>query len=184
MMWSHPTRFGAVRDNPHKVQTMWPVVLAFGLIMLVMTWAFDHLIERRRNPNLSLINQGESSGRVVLQRNRYGSYIAPGRINGQTVTFLVDTGASTVALPAAVADELGLERGPAFSVNTAAGTTRAFQTWIDSIVIGGIRIDNVRGMITPAMTGDDVLLGMTFLRHVDFSQQGDELVIEAFPSAR
>ncbi len=162
---------------------MWPLILTFAVLMLAMTLAFDHWIERRRNPNLSLVSESGADSRVTLKRNRYGSYLAPGRINGEPVIFLVDTGASTVALPAHVADKLGLERGPSLTVRTAAGTTRAFHTWIDSIVIGGIRVENVRGTITPAMTGDEVLLGMTFLRHVDFSQQGDRLVIEAFPDA-
>lgn len=157
-------------------------MLTFLALMLAMTLAFDHLLERRRNPNLSLVNQDGAGSRIVLQRNRYGSYLAPGTINGKPVTFLIDTGASTVALSADVAKRLGLERGPAYVVSTAAGTTRAFHTWIDSIVIGGIRIENVRGTITPAMSGDEVLLGMTFLRHVDFSQQGDQLVIVALPS--
>lgn len=151
--------------------------------MLLMTLAFDHLIERRRNPNLSLISDGGAGGRVVLKRNRYGSYLAPGTINGERVIFLVDTGASTVALPEHVADRLGLQRGPSLTVQTAAGTTRAYQTWIDSLVIGGIRIENLRGTITPAMEGEEVLLGMSFLRHVDFSQQGDQLIIEAVQSS-
>ncbi len=162
---------------------MWPVLLAFALLLLMMTLAFDHLIERRRNPNLSLLSETGAGSRVELKRNRSGSYLAPGKINGVPVTFLVDTGASTVALPAHVADRLGLERGPSLTVHTAAGTTRAFHTWIDRIVLGGIQVENVRGTITPAMTGDEVLLGMTFLRHVSFSQQGDRLVIEAFPAA-
>lgn len=158
-------------------------MLTFLILMLLMTWGFDRLIEKRRNPNLSLLNADASSARVVLKRNRYGSYLAPGKINGQTVNFLVDTGASTVALPAEVAEQLGLERGPAYAVQTAAGTTRAYQTWIDSIILGGIRIENVRGTITPAMQGEEVLLGMSFLRHVNFYQQGDELIIEAMPAA-
>ncbi len=171
------------KENP-DAQTLWPVLITFLVLMLAMTLAFDYLIERRRNPNVSLIHGGGSSARVVLQRNRYGSYIAPGQINGEAVTFLVDTGASTVALPTDVAERLGLERGPSYLVNTAAGTTRAFHTWIDSIVIGGIHIENVRGTITPAMHGDEVLLGMSFLRHVNFAQQADQLVIEALAPAK
>lgn len=166
------------RHTSHP-QALWPVVITFAVLMFAMTLAFDHLIEQRHNPNLSLVNPDQSASRVVLKRNRYGSYIAPGKINGIPVTFLVDTGASTVAMPQSLARHLKLERGRAYAVNTAAGPTHAFDAHLNSVELGGIRIEHVRGTITPAMTGDEVLLGMTFLRHVDFYQQGDELVIEA-----
>lgn len=163
---------------------MWPVVLVFVGLIAVMTLAFEHLVEQRDNPNVSLVAGAGPDGRVVLTRNRFGAYVAPGQINGRDVTFLVDTGASSVAMPESVAQRLGLPRGAAQSSQTAAGVTRSYQTWIDSIVIGGIRVENVRGSILPAMRGDDVLLGMTMLRHVDFSQRGDELVLEAPEAAR
>lgn len=171
-------------DQPSNLQTLWPTVGVFLLLALVMTLAFDALIEKRRNPNVSLIAGEGGGGTVVLQRNRFGSYLAPGRINGQPVTFLVDTGASTVAMSGKVARDLGLEPGAAITVQTAAGPAQAYHTWIDSIVLGGIRVDNVRGTITPAMTGDEVLLGMSFLRHVEFVQQGDQLMIRTAPNSR
>lgn len=165
-------------DQPSNLHPLWPIVATFAALIL-LTMGFTAIEERRRNPNLSIAVGSDGSGRVVLKRNRYGSYIAPGAINGTPVTFLVDTGASTVALPAEVAEQIGLPRGPEFKVQTASGTTRAYATRLDSVEIGGLRIDNISASITPAMPGNEVLLGMTFLRHVRFTQQGDELIIEA-----
>ena len=162
-----------------NLQAMWPVIAAFLGIIFVMTRAFEHVIEKRANPNASLVAGSGNDGRVVLKRNRFGAYVAPGQINGQPVTFLVDTGASSVAMPERVARRLGLERGAEDVSQTAAGLTTSYETFIDSVVIGGIQVTNVRGSIVPAMGGDEILLGMTVLRHIDFSQQGDRLVLEA-----
>ena len=168
---------------PSNLQAMWPVIAAFVGIVFIMSLAFEHVIEQRRNPNASLVAGDAAGGRVVLSRNRYGAYVAPGLINGQPVTFLVDTGATSVAMPDRVARRLGLERGAEFRSQTAAGLTTSYATWIDSVVIGGIRVENVGGSIVPAMGGDEILLGMSFLQHIDFSQQGEQLVLEA-PASR
>lgn len=164
-------------EPPNGLSPLWPVAITFAAILL-LTLGFTAIEDRRRNPNLSLSADSIDSGRIVLKRNRYGSYVAPGRINGHAVSFLVDTGASTVALPAAIAEDIGLTRGTAMRVQTASGTTQAYATLIDRIELGGLQLDHVAASITPAMPGDQVLLGMSFLRHVRFTQQGDELVIE------
>lgn len=170
--------------NPQSnLQAMWPVIVAFVGIVIVMSLAFEHVIEQRENPNASLVAGATLGSQVVLTRNRYGSYVAPGQINGQPVTFLVDTGASSVAMPDGVARRLGLERGAQYRSQTAAGITDSYETFIDSVVIGGIKVENVRGSIVPAMGGDEILLGMTVLQHIDFSQQGDRLVLEVPGSA-
>jgi aspartyl protease family protein len=155
-----------------------PIILSFLVLMGLMTWGFSHLVERRANPNLDLTTGAGASSTVRLQRNRGGSYIAPGQINGQPVTFIVDTGADHVAIPAHLAETLSLERGQAINVMTAGGLRTAYTTFIDSISLGGLRLTNIRGSINPAMQGDAILLGMTFLRHVDFRQQGESLIIE------
>ena len=157
---------------------MWPVVLVFIGLLAVMAVGFEYLIDKRENPNASLVAGASGDTRVVLKRNRYGAYMAPGLINGQPVTFLVDTGATSVALPSTVAQGLGLERGLETRSYTAGGITQSYDTWIDSVQIGGIRVENIRGSIVPAMGGNEVLLGMTALRHLDFSQQGERLVLE------
>lgn len=115
---------------------------------------------------------------VVVQRDRSGHYLAKGAINGSEVDFLLDTGATDVAIPERLARELGLEFGPDVAVMTAAGPVRGWLTRLDSVSIGGLSLDNVRGTITRGPL-NEVLLGMSFLKHFRLTQQGDELIIES-----
>ncbi len=160
---------------PEGVRAIAPVAAVFAGLLVLMTWLFGDLLERRHHPNRGLDADAE---RVVLEAGPGGHYRAPGRINGERVTFLVDTGASHVAIPGGVADHLGLERGAEIRVSTAGGVTTAYNTRLDEIALGGLRVRDVRGSIVPDMGGDAVLLGMTFLRHIQFSQRDGQLVLE------
>jgi aspartyl protease family protein len=124
------------------------------------------------------------SAMVVLEQDRSGHYQAEGMINGQAVNFLVDTGATDVALPESVARALGLKFGPRVNVMTAAGPATAWMTRLDEVSIGDISRRNVRASIT---TGEfnGVLLGMSFLKHYSLQQQDGKLVIsEGNPTAQ
>ncbi len=160
------------------MKSMMPVVVVFVGLIALMTFFFEGVIERRHQPNRSLLVGSDGSQRVTLKRNRLGQYISPGAINDESVNFLVDTGADSVAVPGGVAERAGLSRGPAVMVATAGGRSTGYQTEVGQLMIGGIIMQNVPALIVPDMGGDHVLLGMTFLRHVDFQQQGDELVIK------
>lgn len=119
----------------------------------------------------------ENAIEVRLQGNRGGHYLTGGYINGEPVTLLLDTGATMVAVPAGLASELGLRRGPAFMVTTANGMAESFRTRIDRLQIGDIELRDVDAAIVPGMGSDDVLLGMSALRQLDFSQRGGELLL-------
>jgi aspartyl protease family protein len=118
----------------------------------------------------------DGSAMVVLEQDRSGHYVAEGQINGQAVTFLVDTGATDVALPESVARALGLEFGPRVRVMTAAGPASAWMTRLDEVAVGGIRRQNVRASITSGEF-NGILLGMSFLKHYNLQQQDGRLVI-------
>jgi aspartyl protease family protein len=113
---------------------------------------------------------------VVLEQDRNGHYEAQGQINGQPVTFLVDTGATDVALPESTARALGLEFGPRVQVMTAAGPATAWVTRLDEVTVGGIRRENVRATITGGEF-NGILLGMSFLKHYSLQQNDGRLVI-------
>ncbi len=113
---------------------------------------------------------------VVLEQDRNGHYEADGTINGQAVTFLVDTGATDVALPESAARALGLEFGPRVQVMTAAGPSKAWVTRLDEVTVGGISRKNVRASITSGEF-NGILLGMSFLKHYNLQQQDGKLVI-------
>ncbi len=159
----------------------------FGLMWLVvlglLTLGFNAYLAHQRNPNDHLEKTVAADGArvVVLQRNRYGHYVASGSINGQPVEFILDTGATDVAIPEGVARRLGLQRGAPGRYETANGTAIGYATKLDEVRLGAIRLRGVRASINPGMADDQVLLGMSFLRNLDFSQSGDRLTLTQQP---
>ena len=114
---------------------------------------------------------------VVLEQDRNGHYEAEGQINGRPVTFLVDTGATDVALPESTARALGLDFGPRVKVMTAAGPANAWVTRLNEVTVGGLRRDNVRASITDGEF-NGILLGMSFLKHYNLQQKDGRLIIQ------
>ncbi len=82
-----------------------------------------------------------------------------------------------VAVPAPLARELQLERGAPVQLQTANGVVNGFATRLARVRIGAIEQTQVRAHINPSMNGDEVLLGMSFLRRLEFTQRGDTLVL-------
>jgi aspartyl protease family protein len=151
----------------------WIVLLALGV-----AW-FGDFLDGQRNPNQALETHIGDGGirEVVLQRNKFGHYVTSGGINGEPVTFMLDTGATGVAIPGAVAARLGLERGRAFPTRTANGIATSYAVSLERVNVGGIELRDVQAGITPGLTTDEVLLGMSFLKHIEFTQRGDTLIL-------
>lgn len=152
------------------------IVVAWMLVGGVVWVAMDGWVQRRENPNAGLAQVAVSES-VVLKRNAVGHFVAPGRLNGVPVTFLIDTGATNVALPLGVARAVGVERGPALRTATAAGVTAAYATRLASVELAGLAANDVAGVIVPDMPGDTVLLGMSFLSRFAISMEGGEMHI-------
>ncbi len=153
---------------------MWAV--AWVLLLGLLYQFFDGQVENRYSPNQNLSN--EPSSVVVLKMNRSGHYVAPGKINGTDVTFLLDTGATTVSIPGKVADKIGLKYGRKQQVGTANGVIDVFSTKLSSVQLGGITMNNIRGHINPYMDNSTVLLGMSFMRDLELTQKGDILTLK------
>lgn len=157
----------------------WMIFGAWLLLLVLLTLIFSQWLQRQTNPNRQLravIDQGGASA-VVLQRNRAGHYVAPGSLNGIGVNFLLDTGATNVAVPQAIADKAGLVKGPMTQSMTANGIASSWLTEIDEVRLGPIVLHGVRATILPGMSGDDVLLGMSFLKYLKLEQAGESLKI-------
>jgi aspartyl protease family protein len=137
--------------------------------------------ENNPNPNHLLQQQGQA-GPVVLKRNRAGHYVADGEINGERVVFLLDTGATQVALSKPLAQRLGLKLGPAVTVQTAAGPAPGYQTRLDSVRLASIEMRNVTALVSDGLSPDMVLLGMNFLKRLEMIQRGDELILSTSTS--
>ena len=146
-------------DLPSRIgKTMLIAAWIVGLALLVML--FQRLIDQEQNPNRYLEATADSAGRaqVVLARNRAGHYVASGRINGEPVVFLIDTGATDVALPLTLARGLGLPLGNPRISRTANGNVRTWSTMLDSVDLGGLTAQDVRAAVLPNMPGEEVLL--------------------------
>jgi len=158
------------------------VVLAWVLLLAISAWWFAGYEESQNNPNQNINSRYTTEGvqEIVLQRNRYGHYVATGSINGKPVTFLLDTGASDVSIPDDLAKKLKLQRGISQIYNTANGPITAYLTNLERIDLGGIELRNVRASINPGVQGDEILLGMSFLKELEFTQRGDTLTIRQY----
>ncbi|MCF6356015.1 MAG: TIGR02281 family clan AA aspartic protease [Candidatus Polarisedimenticolaceae bacterium] len=155
------------------------MIAAWVLTLGLLTLFFNGVLDDQYNPNRQLntvVTTGEPQ-EVVLVRNKFGHYVATGAINGEAVVFMLDTGATDVAVPLALANRLNLERGAEAVFNTANGKITAWRTRLERVTLGGIELTNVRGSILPSMGGDEVLLGMSFLKHLELVQRGNTLTI-------
>lgn len=157
----------------------------YGLASLALLGAlwlfFDDLLERRHNPNRTLsVTPGAQE--LTLQRNRAGHYVVPGTLNGQPVSFLLDTGATQVSIPAHLGDRLGIIPGPSARTATANGPVTVRLATIESLKIGPFTLKGIAGQLNPGQLDDQILLGMSALRHLEFSQRGDVLILRRHSS--
>jgi aspartyl protease family protein len=155
------------------------VFLSWIGALALFTFLAQDWLDDAYNPNQSPVTHDDAMGvrQIVLKRNRYGHYVSSGKINGQDAVFMLDTGATDVVIPEELAADYGLRRGPAYQTMTANGIIEVYATRLDTIELGPIRLYNIQAAINPYMDGDEVLLGMSFLKHLKFNQQGDELII-------
>ena len=154
-------------------------IIAMWLVIIIMVYfLFNNLLESDYNPNQQVVSQQSATqNTVVLKRNRFGHYVTRGKINNQPVTFLLDTGASDVSIPDKIARKLNLKYGQERRYQTANGSIIGYLTLVQSVSIGKIQLNNVRASINPKMEGDEILLGMSFLKNIEFTQRGDTLIL-------
>ncbi|MES9955919.1 MAG: TIGR02281 family clan AA aspartic protease [Sedimenticola sp.] len=154
-------------------------ILLIGLLTLLFQDQLEQISNPNRDPRGSISAEGVRE--VVLDRNRAGHYVASGRINGTPVVFLLDTGATDVAIPQVLAERIGLKRGHAFTSRTANGNVMAWRTVLDRVTLGSISAEGVRASILPTLLGDDeVLLGMSFLKKLELIQRDGSLTLRQY----
>lgn len=153
------------------------MLLFWVLLMAVGTWWIHGGLEDMMRPNANIVHTLPAGEPVTLKRNRAGHFEAPGQINGESVRFLLDTGATYVAIPADLANELGLTPGRSAWFNTANGRVEGTLTDLDEVSLGGLKVQNVQGSISPGMDSDTVLLGMSFLNLLSVKMQAGEMVL-------
>jgi aspartyl protease family protein len=162
--------------NPHSRDGKVMLTVAWLLIMGGVYWFFGTWEGKQSNPNPARVVDRQR-GELTLARNRAGHYVAAGEINGRGVTFLLDTGATWVALSTGLARELGLKRGAAVTLQTANGAAVGFQTRLERVRLGPIEMRDVAALVADGMDADTVLLGMNFLQQLELTQRGGEMVL-------
>lgn len=159
-----------------------------GATMFILMWValigvfalfFQNWFDSENNPNKQVQSHTLSEGvnEVVLQRNRYGHYVVSGHINDYPVQFMLDTGASDVSVPEHIARRIGLQRGAEQYYHTAKGEAKNYMTRLNQVKIGNIELRDIRASINPNVNDDEILLGMSFLKQIEFTQRGDTLTL-------
>jgi len=156
------------QDLPHtlKLMTVW-LLLGTVIFLGILAWQRER-VERRFHLD------GQT---VVLTRGDDGHFHWPGKVGDVTVDFLVDTGATTTALPRALAEQAGLQPLGEISTQTAGGAARGFAARADITLKGGLSAERLMVAVLPDLPAP--LLGMDVLGRLHFSQKPGELRIHS-----
>ena len=153
--------------------------IAWAILLAMLFFYFREHQAEQFNPNRefeSVIIDGRTT--VQLRANKQNHFLSSGKINNQAVVFLVDTGATNVALSEKLARRLKLPAGYPSLVETANGSVKVYSTTIDQLQIGEITLYDVSAQINPGMNNmDEILLGMSALSRVEFSQRDGILTL-------
>ncbi|MBT9511021.1 MAG: TIGR02281 family clan AA aspartic protease [Acidovorax sp.] len=123
---------------------------------------------------------GSASGRrVTLTADSRGHFVNSGSINGQVMQYMVDTGASTIAIGRPDADRMGLkyQNGQPVRMSTANGIGQGWRMKLDSVRIGDVEVFGVEAIIT-SQPMPYVLLGNSFLNEFQMTRSNDQMVLE------
>jgi aspartyl protease family protein len=117
--------------------------------------------------------------KVTIKGDANGMYLTKGQINGKTVEFLVDTGATYVSMSSDLAKQLKIkyEKGNKIQLETAKGMSVAYGVKLKKVKVGDIELYSVLGVVSDDMTGI-TLLGMSFLGKLDMKREGKYMVLE------
>lgn len=116
---------------------------------------------------------------ATLWPNAQGHFVATGAINGISVRFLVDTGATQVSLSNSEARRLGINyaAGQKTLASTANGLVQTYKVKLDEVRVGDIVLNNVDGLVHAGDSLPIVLLGMSFLNRMEMKRDGDKMVL-------
>ena len=123
---------------------------------------------------------GSAAGqRIVLKADARGHFINSGFINGRVMQYMVDTGATTVAIGRPDAQRMGLkfEQGQPVMMNTANGTAQGWRMRLESVRVGDVELRSVDAIVT-AEAMPYVLLGNSFLTRFQMQRNNDQLTLE------
>ncbi|MFC3152420.1 TIGR02281 family clan AA aspartic protease [Litoribrevibacter euphylliae] len=123
--------------------------------------------------------QAPKKATVSIQQNN-GQYLTSGSINGRPVRFLVDTGATSISMSMEEAQRLGIpvDRSNPIYVGTAGGRVIGYPVTLDLVKVGALKASYVRCVVLESGFTGEILLGMTFLQHVNIKHEKGFMVLE------
>lgn len=125
-------------------------------------------------------SQAKGGAKVTIAPSSNGSYLISGFINDRSVRFLVDTGATQVAMNSTLARQLGINYfldGTVGVAATASGTAKVYAVNLKTVRVGDIELRNVDGMVIDGPHPEQVLLGTSFLNRVDMVREESALIL-------
>ncbi len=119
------------------------------------------------------------ASKIVLTAGSGGHFMSMGSINGQAVQFMVDTGASLVALSEADAQRMGIDykKGAPLTLRTAGGDLQGFRVMLSSVRVGELELTNIEAVVQPTPL-PFVLLGNSFLTRFQMKRENDLMTLE------
>jgi aspartyl protease family protein len=116
---------------------------------------------------------------IVLTAGSGGHFVTDGQINGRAVRFVVDTGATTIALSEAEAERIGLDwkKGRRGHATTANGVVAVHQVFLSRVRVGDVQVHDVEAVVVPAGMAV-VLLGNSFLSRFQMRRENDRMTLE------
>ena len=121
---------------------------------------------------------GGKGNRIVLVAGTGGHFLTPGQINGKAVQFMVDTGATSVAMGAQDAERTGINFrvGQPVMMSTANGSVQGYRIKLDSIRVGDVEVFGVDAVVTPQPM-PYMLLGNSFLTRFQMLRENDQMTL-------
>ncbi len=122
---------------------------------------------------------GSGGSRIVLNADSRGHFMSQGAINGRPVSFMLDTGATTVALSAADAVRIGLDfqKGTPVQINTANGVAMGYRLRLSSVRVGDVEVYDVDAIVSQ-LPMPYVLLGNSFINRFSMRRDAEQMVLD------
>ena len=122
---------------------------------------------------------GAGGSRIVLPADSRGHFMTQGAINGRPVTFMLDTGATSIALSADDAQRIGLDysKGQRIQMNTANGVSTGYRLRLQSVRVGDVEVYDIDAIVSPQPM-PFVLLGNSFINRFSMRRDADQMVLE------
>lgn len=122
---------------------------------------------------------GPTAPAVVLNADSRGHFFTDAQVNGRPIRFVVDTGATLIAIPAAQAQRLSLDyrKGDRVTLNTANGPVPGYRISLDTVRMGEVTVNGVDAVVLEGAPLPVSLLGMSFLNRMEMKRVGQTMTL-------